>query len=72
MTCRDCGSAALYGSGGNDHDNPFACTYCDSDRLPMHLRHPYKRLGYVPGPVSRAYLLEALVGYKPMPLRPTP
>lgn len=52
MGCNGYGTVFTNANAG-DWDWPYACNYCDADRLPDHLRHPTKRAGYVPPPPSR-------------------
>lgn len=38
MTCNTCGCVVLCNHNAGDWDWPYACTWCDRERLPEHLR----------------------------------
>lgn len=43
--CATCGSKVLVNRNAGDWDWPYACTWCDRERLPEHLRasNPWDR-----------------------------
>lgn len=52
-TCAACGHEVLVNLNAGDWDWPYACSFCDAERLPEHLRAPEKRKGYVARPLTR-------------------